>query len=148
VPSYWITDAQFHALVGDGVYGRRERIQTLRCQACGATFSTRRDTPLYRLKTASQRVAEVLTALAEGLSLAAAVHLFGHRHTTITTWLTRAGAHSATLHDHVFRRLHLPHIQFDELRTRLRNRAYTWWLWLALDPLTKIMAVLQLGART
>ncbi len=63
---YRITDAHIHALVGDGAHGQRERIQTLRCQACGTTFSTRRDTPLYRLKTTSQRVAEVLTALALG----------------------------------------------------------------------------------
>ena len=143
-----IVDAQIHALVGDGTHGQCEPIQTLRCQACGTTFSTRRDTPLYRLKTASQRVAEVLTALAEGLSVAAAVRVFGHRHATITTWLTRAGAHSAILHDRIFRALHLPHIQLDELRSRLRNRTHTLWLWLALDPLTKIIPVLQLGART
>jgi hypothetical protein len=101
--SYRITDAQVHALVGDGTHRRCERIQTLRCQACGATFSARRDTPLYQLKTASQRVGEVLTALAEGLSVAAAVRAFGHRHATITTWLTHAGQHSATLHDRVRR---------------------------------------------
>ncbi len=147
-PYYRVTDAQIHALVGDGLEGKTERIQSLRCQACGITFSARRDTPLYRLKTSSQRVAEVLTALAEGLSVAAAVRVFGHRHATITAWLTRAGIHSATLHDRVFQRLHLPHIQFDELRTRLRKRAQAWWLWLAIDPLTKIIPVLHLGART
>jgi len=145
---YRITDAQIHALVGDGAEGKAEPIQTFRCQACGTTFSARRDTPLYRLKTTSQRVAEVLTALAEGLSVSAAVRVFGHRHATITTWLTRAGAHSTTLHDRFFRGLHLPHIQLDELRTRLRSRAHALWLWLALDPLTKIIPVLHLGART
>jgi IS1 family transposase len=148
VPSYRITDAHLHALVGDGVHGRGERIQTLRCQACGSTFSTRRATPLYRLKTASHRVAEVLSALAEGLSVAAATRVFGHRHATITRWLTRAGAHSALVHERFFQRLHLPHLQLDELRTRLRSRTHVLWLWLALDPLTKIIPVLQLGGRT
>jgi transposase-like protein len=142
-----ITDSQVHALVGDGAHGRCERIQTLRCQACGGTFSTRRATPLYRLKTASVRVAEVLAALAEGLSVAAAVRVFGHRHTTITTWLTRAGEHSATLHNRFFQHLHLPHIQLDEIRTRLRSRAHTLWLWVAFDPITKIIPVLHLDAR-
>jgi hypothetical protein len=83
----------------------------LRWQPIGSMRRTpmaRRDTPLYRLKTASQRVAEVLTALAEGLSVAAATRVFGHRHATITTGLTRAGAHSATLHDRSFRALHVP----------------------------------------
>src|SRR5262249_59019826 len=104
---YRITDAQIHALVGDGAHGRCERIQTLRCQACNTTFTTRRDTPLYRLKTSSQRVAMVLTALAEGLSLSSSGRGFGHRHATITTWLTRAGEHSATFHDRIFHHLHL-----------------------------------------
>jgi len=135
-------------LSGDGTHGRCERIQTLRCQACATTCSTRRDTPLYRLKTTSQRVGEVLTALAEGLDVSAAVRVFGHRHTTITRWLVRAGMHSATLHDRVLRNLHLPHLQLDEIRTRLRNRAHTLWLWLAIDPLTKLVPTLYLGART
>ncbi len=94
-----ITDAAVHALVGDGRHGKRECIQTFRCQACGTTFTARRDTPLYRLKTPTQRVAEVLTAVAEGLDIAAAERVFAHRHATIMTWLTRAGEHSATLHD-------------------------------------------------
>jgi IS1 family transposase len=89
----------------------------------------------------------VLTALAEGLSVSAAVRVFGHRHATITTWLTRAGGHSATLHNHFFRNLHLPHVQLDELRTRLRSRAHTLWLWVAIDPLTKIIPVVHLGPR-
>jgi IS1 family transposase len=144
---YRITDAHVHALVGDGVEGKIERIQTLRCQACTTTFSTRRDTPLYRLKTASHRVAEVLSALSEGLDVSAATRVFGHHQTTITTWLTRAGAHSATLHDRTFRDLHLPHLQLDEIRTRLRSRAHGLWLWLAVDPITKIVPVLHLGAR-
>ena len=143
-----ITDADIHALVGDGTHGNRESIQTFRCQACRTTFSARRDTALYRLKTPSNRVAEVLTALAEGLSVAAAVRVFGHSEGTISTWLKRAGAHSATLHDRWFRHLHLPHLQLDELRTCLRQRAHVLWLWVALDPLTKLMPVLHLGART
>ena len=84
------TDAQFHALVGDGKHGRAEQIQTFRCQACRTTFSARRDTPLYRLKTPSQQVAVVLSALAEGLDPSAAARVFGYRQATILTWLSRA----------------------------------------------------------
>jgi IS1 family transposase len=145
---YRITDAQVHALVGDGTHGKHERIQTFRCQACKTTFSARRDTALYRLKTASQRVAEVLTALAEGLDVAAATRVFGYRQATITTWLRRAGDHSARLHERWLRELHLPHIQLDELRTRLRSRAQILWLWLAIDSCSKLIPVLRLGSRT
>ena len=63
-----ITDAQVHALVGDGTHGSAERIQTFRCQACRTTFSARRDAPLYRLKTPSHQVAMVLAAALTYLS--------------------------------------------------------------------------------
>jgi IS1 family transposase len=36
----------------------------------------------------------------------------------------------------------------DELRTRLRSANQILWLWLAIDPLTKILPVLSLGPRT
>jgi transposase-like protein len=87
---YGNIDDQIHALVGDGKEGKAERIQTFRCQACGVTFSARRHTPLYRLKIPAQRVAEVLTALAEGLDVASAMRVFGHSEGTISRWLTRA----------------------------------------------------------
>jgi hypothetical protein len=44
------TDAHFHALVGDGKHGQAEPIQTFRCQACRTTFTSRRNTALFRLK--------------------------------------------------------------------------------------------------
>jgi IS1 family transposase len=142
------TDAQIHALVGDGKHGQAEQIQTLRCQACRTTFTSRRNTPLYRLKTTSQQVAVVLSALAEGLDPSAASRIFGFRQATITTWLTRAGSHAQALHERSFRHLWLPHLQLDELRTRLRSSQQVQWLWLAIDPLTKMIPVLQLGPRT
>ena len=135
-------------LLGDGKHGRAERIQTFRCQACRTTFSARRDTPLYRLKPPSQQVAMVLTALAEGLDPSAAERVFGSRQATITTWLTRAGRHAQLFHERSFRNLHLPYLQLDELRTRLRSAKQILWLWLAIDPLTRIPPVLELGPRT
>ncbi len=123
-------------------------IQTFRCQACRTTFTARRHTPLYRLKTPSQQVAVVLTALAEGLDPSAAERVFGFRQTTIITWLSRAGQHAQSFHEHVFCRLQLPYVQLDELRTRLRSHTHVLWLWLAIDPTTKILPVLHLGPRT
>ena len=63
-------------------------------------------------------------------------------------FLTRAGLHAQTLHERMFRILWLPHFQLDELRTRLRSANQILWLWLAIDPLTKIVPVLELGPRT
>jgi len=145
---FGITDAHIHALVGDGKHGQAEQIQTFRCQACRTTFSARLHTPLYRLKTPSQQVAVVLTALAEGLDASAAERVFGYRQATITTWLSRAGQHAHSFHKHFFCHLRLPYVQLDELRTRLRCAKQVLWLWLAIDPCTKILPVLHLGLRT
>jgi hypothetical protein len=74
---FGITDAQIHALVSDGKHGQTEHIQTFRCQACRSTFTSRRNTPLYRLKTPSQQIAMVLSALAEGLDPSSAERVAG-----------------------------------------------------------------------
>jgi IS1 family transposase len=52
------------------------------------------------------------------------------------------------LHERTFRTRWLPHLQLDELRTRLRSANQILWLWLAIDPLTKVVPVLELGPRT
>lgn len=147
-PYYGITDGRVHALVGDGRHGTTARIQDFRCQACGTKVSVRRGTALYQLKTSPARVGEVLSALAEGLDVAAAVRVFGHGEGTIARWQARAAWHADRLHDRLLRGLHLPHVQLDEIRTRLRAHYAVLWLWVALDPLTKIVPAVHLGPRT
>src|SRR5215469_12566750 len=110
---FGITDAQIHALVGDGKHGHAQHIQTFRCQVCRTTFTSRRNTPLYRLKTPSSQIAFVLSALAEGLDPSEASRVFGFRQTTIISWLSRAGQHAQSFHEHFFCRLQLPYIQLD-----------------------------------
>ncbi len=103
---------------------------------------------MYRLKTASRRIAEVLTALAEGLDLSAAVRAFGRGEGTKRCWLARAGAHGEQLHEQHFRDLWLEHVQLDKLVVQMRAKGRKMWLWVALEAETKLMPVLQLGPRT
>jgi IS1 family transposase len=135
-------------LFGDGKHGQVERIQTFRGPACRSTFTSRRGTPLYRLKTPAHQIAMVLSARACGLDPSEAPRVFGFRQATITIWLSRAGEHAHTLHERFCCHLHLPYLQLDELRTRLRRHTHVLWLWLAIDPRTKILPVLHLGPRT
>ena len=72
----------------------------------------------------------------------------GYRQATITTWLTREGSHAEIFHQRCLHTLQIPHRQLDELRTRLRSSRQVLWLWLAIDPCTKLLPVLQLGPRT
>ncbi len=91
---------------------------------------------------------EVLSALAEGLSVGAAVRIFGHGEFTIRAWLTRAGQHATALHERLFQNLKLWHVQLDEICTKTRQDADSLWVWLAVDARTKVIAVLKLGPRT
>jgi hypothetical protein len=90
----------------------------------------------------------VLSALAEGLDAHAAARVFSHREAAIRRWLGCAGRHAGALHAHLFHNLALPHVQLDEIRTRLRQRCAVLWWWLTIDPMTKIVPVLHLGPRT
>jgi hypothetical protein len=93
-----ITDAAVHALVADGRHGRRERIQDFRCQARGSKVTAHWGTALYKLKTPPRRIGEVLSAPAEGLTIGAAVRVFGHGETTISCWRDRAARQAEQLH--------------------------------------------------
>ncbi len=106
----------YSALVGYGHHGRHDPIQDFFCQACQRKFTARRDTPLYHLKTAPACVAQVLHAIAEGLSAQAAARVFQMSETTIRCWITRAGQHSYSLHNELMCALQLTHVQLDELR--------------------------------
>ena len=137
-----------HSLVGYGHHGRGEPIQDFYCQACRHKFSARRHTPLYRLKAPAARVAQVLHAVAEGLSPQAAARVFDVSEASIRRWITRAGLHSRSLHDRFMRSLHLAHVQRDELRLKVRGMTEAAWLWAACDARTKLIPAFALGSRT
>jgi len=143
-----IMDSRVHVLVADGHHGCTDRIQDFVCQACGQRVSARWGTALFQLKTPPAHIGTVLSALAEGRTVGAAVRAFGHGEATITRWRDRAAQQAARLHHHFLHDLRLPHVQLDEIRTRRRPRDRVLWLWLALDPKTKLIPALALGART
>jgi transposase-like protein/IS1 family transposase len=126
----------------------RGQIQDFYCQACHRKFSARRHTALYRLKTPQARVAQVLHAVAEGLSAQAAARVFPGSETTVRSWISRAGQHSQSLHQRVMRALQLTPVQLDELRLKLRGAAEAAWLWIACDARTKMIPAFTLGPRT
>lgn len=111
-------------------------------------FSVRFGTVRYRLKTPSRRVGEVLSTLAEGLSVGAAARVFGHGEFTIRRWLTRAGLHAASLHERIFQNLKLLHVQLDEPCTKTRQDTDALRVWFGVDARTKFIAVLKVGPRT
>lgn len=141
-------EENIHALVGYGHHGKYERIQDLRCQACGKKFTLRRDTVLYRLKSHSERVALALALLAEGMDVSALERVTGIKEGTLRTWLTRAGMHAEKLHTRFFQELIYAHIQLDELWANLDRKGQEMWLWVATEATSKLIPVIEMGPRT
>jgi len=93
-------------------------------------------------------VAQVLHAVAEGLSSQAAARVFQLSETTVRSWISRAGQHSQSLHNQLMRALQLTHVQLDERRLKLRGAAEAAWLWVACDARTKVIPAFAFGPRT
>jgi len=146
---FGIIDGTIHALVGDGKRGKDKSIQYLKCQCCGSRRTSRYGTPLYHLKTAEHRIAQVLTALAEGVDLSAAGRIFGHHPTTIGRWLVRMGQHSARFQERLFfQQVEAGHIQLDELVTKVKVKAEKLWIWTAVTAKSKLILALHIGGRS
>ena len=92
---FGVTREMVHALVGYGKISKAKNIQRWRCQACRTTFSCRRGTLLYYLKSDQAQVEQVLWFLAEGVDISVLVRYSGRHEATVTGWLERAGRQSA-----------------------------------------------------
>jgi IS1 family transposase/transposase-like protein len=145
---FGITDETVHALVGNGKRGKQGHIQAFKCQCCQTNFSSRRNTPLYHLKTHPDRVEMCLWLLAEGMDVSVLVRFTGHVDATLSRWLTRAGIHSDHLHSLLFVQLSPRYLQIDELFAPVAGNKRKSWLWVAIEPVTKIIPSIHLGGRT
>ena len=122
-------------------------IRDFKCQACGKKFTVRRNTILYRLKSHSDLVEKILWLLALGVNASALEEVFGVREITIRTWLCRSGMQGKKLHECFMAELQPVHVQLDELWANVKDRGQDMWLWIASDAKTKIIPVMQVGAR-
>jgi IS1 family transposase len=144
---FGITEEAIHALVRHTLRGKDHDIPYLCCQCCHTVFSSRKGTPLYYLKTKKDRVEMVLWFLAEGVNRAVLVRYTGQRDATLARWLERMGEHSQGLHNRLFRELVLSLVQLDELYAQVKDSEQARWLWLVIDPVTKVIPTLHLGGR-
>ncbi len=143
-----VADQETHALVSNGKRGK-QKIQYWKCQACGSCRTSRYGTPLYWLKTPIKTVAMVLTALSEGVDLSACQRIFGHSHSTISYWLSRAGAHSERLHKRLLHQaVDAGHLQLDELVTKVKRDEERIWIWTAITAQSKLILSFHIGRRS
>jgi len=145
---YQVSDERIHALIGYGSHGKYECIPDLFCQECERKFTIRKHTLLYRLKTLSKIIFMAMSLLVLGIDTSALEEAMGIQESTLRTWLTRSGAQSRKLHERFFKNLVLAHIQLDELWAKVKEKERAVWVWTVCEAKTKIIPVIQLGART
>ncbi len=144
---YKDTDPDFHALRRDGQRNQSEATDQWECGACEKKHTARLGTPMYQLKTASERVGLATHLAMKGMSVADISEVMGHSPDTIGRWLERDGAHSEKLHEQFFKGLVVVHIQVDELVAKVRRWAKRAWVWTAQDAQTKAWLAWHVGGR-
>jgi IS1 family transposase len=149
--------------VGDGTYTtvHGERRQMYLCKVCGQPFSETAGTPFFGLKRPSKTVCIALNELSEGLGIRAVARIHHVEPGTVLDWLRKAGQHCERLSEFMMQELELNQVQLDELWTfvhkkermlsewdKLRGEYGDKWIWVAFDPVHKLVVAILLGDRT
>jgi transposase-like protein len=82
-----------------GIHSQKE--QRFICHACHKTFSARKGTVFYRLRTSAETVVLVVTLLAHGCPVQAIVAAFGFAAHTVAAWWARSGRQGQTVHEYL-----------------------------------------------
>src|SRR5256885_5895015 len=115
-----------------GIHSRKE--QRFVCHECHQTFSARKGTVFYRLRTSAETVVIVVTLLAHGCPLQALVAAFGFDERTIAAWWARSGRHGQAVHEYLVEQPRdLGQVQADELRVKKQGGI----VWMALAMMVK-----------
>ena len=119
-----------------GVHSAKEK--RYRCHVCGQTFSTRKGTLFYRLRTDSVQVMLVVALVAHGCPVPAIVKAFGYDERTVQNWWQRAGTHCRQVHEHLVEatQLDLQQVQADEIKAKVQGGSV--WMAMAMMVPTRL----------
>src|SRR6266403_5166432 len=115
-----------------GIHSQKEK--RFLCTACRKTFATTKGTALYRLRTAADTVALVVTLMAHGCPLQAIVVAFRVDERTVAAWVRRAGVQGQAVQEHLVEHPRdLGQVQADAIRVKKQGRI----VWMALAMMVK-----------
>ena len=141
--------------------GRRWR--QLVCLGCRSYFLETSGTPLHGKQVDPDTLVWAIAALAEGLGIRAVARVFEVDPNTVLYWLVEAAEHLATFSRSFLHDVHVEQVQLDELFARLsavkdsevtevealkRLSRSPHWVWVAMDPVCKLILTVHLGERT
>jgi transposase-like protein/IS1 family transposase len=141
--------------------GRRWR--QLVCLGCRSYFLETLGTPLHAKQAEPDKLVWAIAALAEGLGIRAAARAFEVDPNTILHWLVEAAEHLEAFARYFLHDLHVEQVQMDELFallsavkegevteaeaiTRLSGSPH--WVWIAMDPVCKLILTVDVDERT
>src|SRR2546423_10112390 len=125
-----------------GIHSQKE--QRFICHTCHKTFSARKGTVFYRLRTSAETVVLVVTLLAHGCPVQAIVAAFGFDERTIADWWARSGRQGQAVHEYVVEQPRdLGQVQADELR--VKKQGGIGWMGLAMMVKTRLWLRLEVS---
>ena len=124
--------------IGEGNIGiHSQKEQRYVCRVCHKTFAARKGTAFYRLRTAEETVTLVVTLLAYGCPIQAAVVAFQLDERTVRAWQARAGQQCQQVHGQLVEQPRdLGQVQADELWVKLQGVKA--WMAMALQVSTRL----------
>ena len=108
------------------------------CDECGQTFSWRKGTLFYGLRTDPKLVVIVITLLAYGCPVKAIEKAYGFHERTIKRWWRLAGEHNRQMHEYLVGKsqLALEQVQADEIKAKSRGGSF--WIAMAMMVSTRL----------
>jgi hypothetical protein len=118
---------------------------------------------LHGTRVAPELVVWAVGALAEGLGIRAVARVFAVDPNTVLQWLVDAAGHAAALSRYFLHDVHVRQVQLDELFAVLsavktgevseaeameRLERSPHWVWVAMDPESKLLLSIDVGERT
>ena len=109
-----------------------------RCKECGQTFSSRKGSIYYRLRTDPKTVLLVITLMAYGCPPKAVEKAFGFDERTIKRWWLLSGEHNRAMHEHIIGKsqLELEQVQADEIKGKGQKKNF--WIAMAMMVRTRL----------
>src|SRR5262245_361980 len=141
--------------------GRRWR--QLVCLGCHGYFLETVGTPFHAKQVDPDTLVWAIAALAEGLGIRAVARVFEANPNTVLGWLVEAAEHLETFSHDFLRDLYVEQVQMDELFAWLsavkagevteaeaikRLPRSPHWVWVAMDPVCKLILTVDVGERT
>src|ERR1043166_4663710 len=135
----------------------------LYCSQCEGDFLETRGTPLYGKRVSRDRLVWGVGAVAEGLGIRAVARVFEVDPNTVLGWLVEVAEHAAAFSQYFLHDVRVTQVQLDELFallsavqagevseaeaiTRLSRSLH--WVWVAMDPVSKLLLAIDVGNRT